>query len=293
MAIDIHELENQLNKDSNDKIKINTMTPVHGGDICQAYKLESGANTYFLKIHDASMYSMLQCEANNLNAIAATHSIRTPKLFKHGQSNNYSFLLLEYLYFTHNGSHTKLGVMLAKLHQHYAEFFGWHENNWIGNSTQRNDKHTDWISFWRDMRLGHQLRLAKKNHAPSSLLHNCEKLMCDLDPLFANYSPRPSLLHGDLWSGNFAFIQNEIPVIYDPACYFGDHETDLAMTELFGGFKKEFYHAYNEHLSIDTGYEIRKNLYNLYHILNHFNLFKGGYADQAERLCLKLLSEFS
>ena len=291
MEIDIYDLEKHINKNVDFNIKIDNFTSVNGGDICNAYKIESESQTYFLKTHQLSMYNMLQCEAINLSAIAATNTIKTPQAISYGQTTSYSYLLLEYLDLIHAGSHAALGTGLAKLHQHNATYFGWEQNNWIGSSTQPNDKQEDWVSFWRNMRLGHQFELAKTNHAPRSLLKSCERLMYDFDSLFEDYSPKPSLLHGDLWSGNFAFIESDVPVIYDPASYYGDHEADLAMTELFGGFNQDFYSAYKENFPIDEGYRVRKNFYNLYHILNHFNLCGGGYATQAERLCLKVLNE--
>jgi fructosamine-3-kinase len=109
--------------------------------------------------------------------------------------------------------------------------------------------------------------------------------------LFADYQPMPSLLHGDLWSGNYAVTQAGEPIIFDPAVYYGDREADLAMTELFGGFSQRFYAAYNETWPLDSGYQLRKTFYNLYHILNHFNMFGGGYARQAERMIEQLLSD--
>ena len=291
MSIEIHILEKHINESAELNIKIDNLTSVNGGDICDAYKIESGSQTYFLKTHKASMYNMLRCEAVNLSTIAATNTIKTPQVISHGETKSYSFLLLEYLDLVHSGSHAELGIKLAKLHQHSASYFGWEEYNWIGASSQPNEKYEDWISFWREMRLSHQVDLAKANHAPRSLVKSCNRLLSDYYPIFTDYSPKPSLLHGDLWSGNFAFIADGDPVIYDPASYYGDHEADLAMTELFGGFSQDFYSAYNEHFPIDAGYRVRKDFYNLYHVLNHFNLFGGGYANQAERLCEKVLSE--
>ena len=291
MTIDIQELEEHLNKNSSSLIKINNIEPLRGGDICSVYKIMSQSQNYFLKTHQPSMYDMLRCEATNLAAIAETKTIRTPQLIAHGQTSTYCYLLLEYLDLIPSGSQKDFGIKLARLHQHNADYFGWMENNWIGATKQPNEKNKNWISFWRDMRLGHQIKLAKSNHAPHRLIDNCEKLLGEFSPLFSDYIPKPSLLHGDLWSGNFAFIDNEIPVIYDPASYFGDHEADLAMTELFGGFNSDFYSAYQAVFPIDAGYRIRKDLYNLYHILNHFNLFGGGYANQAGSICAKVLSE--
>ncbi len=237
------------------------------------------------------MYDMLQSEAGNLQAIADTKTLRVPHPVAHGQTDTYSFLLLEFLELRPGGSSTAFGRLLARLHRHTDAHFGWHQDNWIGTTPQPNARCADWISFWRDRRLAPQLKRAKHNHAGHSLLANGERLLRDFDGLFDGYLPKPSLLHGDLWSGNYAFDAQARPVVYDPACYYGDRETDLAMTELFGGFSQEFYSAYVESYPLDGGYRIRKDFYNLYHVLNHFNIFGGGYARQAEQLCMKVLSE--
>ena len=291
MAIDIGDLEKQLNVGAKEKINIEKISPVTGGDICEAFKLQCYTKSYFLKTHQLSMYSMLKAEAISLHALENTNTLRVPQVITHGQTNQFSFLLLEYLDLSHSGSHASLGTSLAQLHEHTGEYFGWEQDNWIGATPQPNAKHDEWISFWRNNRLEHQVNLAKKNRAPRLLLSNCERLLSDFEALFRVYSPQPSLLHGDLWSGNFSFHTDGSPVIYDPASYYGDRETDLAMTELFGGFNQEFYRAYEEYSPVDTGYQVRKDFYNLYHVLNHFNLFRGGYAAQAEQLCIRVLSE--
>jgi len=139
--------------------------------------------------------------------------------------------------------------------------------------------------------LGNQLKLAASNDYGGRLQTQGEKLCANLEPLFSSYQPQPALVHGDLWRGNAAADEQGNPVIYDPACYFGDRETDLAMTELFGGFSPAFYVAYQAVYPLEPGYEIRKTLYNLYHILNHLNLFGHGYLNQAETMMSKLLAE--
>jgi fructosamine-3-kinase len=147
------------------------------------------------------------------------------------------------------------------------------------------------VEFWREHRLGYQLGLAEQRGGPANLLRKGEQLMQLVPNLFTDYQPRPSLLHGDLWSGNYAVTREGDPIIFDPAVYFGDREADLAMTELFGGFSRRFYQAYNEAWPLDKGYQVRKTFYNLYHILNHFNMFGGGYGGQAERMTEQLLNE--
>jgi fructosamine-3-kinase len=190
-----------------------------------------------------------------------------------------------------SGTAEAFGQQLAHLHRHTRDQFGWHRDNTIGSTLQPNTPANDWLVFWRQQRLGFQLALAEQRDASRSLLRKGDELLQLMDGLFSDHQPQPSLLHGDLWSGNYAITREGDPIIFDPAVYFGDREADLAMTELFGGFPRRFYAAYNEAWPLDSGYQVRKTFYNLYHILNHFNMFGGGYAGQAERMTEKLLSE--
>ena len=177
------------------------------------------------------------------------------------------------------------------MHRHTQDRFGWHRDNTIGSTPQPNEKNSDWVVFWQQQRLGFQLELAAQNGIADSLREQGQRLIEVLPSFFSNYRPAPSLLHGDLWSGNYAMDTAGHPVIYDPAVYYGDREADLAMTELFGSLPQQFYSAYEEAWPIDAGYSVRKTLYNLYHILNHFNLFGGGYSSQAGHMIKSLLSE--
>jgi fructosamine-3-kinase len=183
-----------------------------------------------------------------------------------------------------------LGQQLAYLHQHTQPYFGWHRDNTIGSTTQINQQSHDWLKFWQEQRLGFQLQLAAKNGYGGRLQASGERLGSEL-AVFFNHTPTPSLLHGDLWSGNAATDKQGNPVIFDPACYYGDREADLAMTELFGGFSGDFYAAYQDVWALHEDYRVRKSLYNLYHILNHLNLFGGGYLRQAENMITGLLAQ--
>jgi fructosamine-3-kinase len=169
--------------------------------------------------------------------------------------------------------------------------FGWVQDNTIGSTPQINTPEEDWIVFWREHRLRFQLHLATRHGHGGRLRERGERLLDEFPRLFAEYQPAASLLHGDLWSGNYAYTREGEPVIFDPAVYYGDREADLAMTELFGGFGREFYAAYREAYPLDEGYAVRKTLYNLYHVLNHLNLFGGGYLSQAQGMIDRLLSE--
>ena len=210
-----------------------------------------------------------------------------------GKQPNIHLLLLEYLEFgcSNKASDRLLGRQLALMHQQQQPYFGWHRDNTIGSTLQLNSQCDDWLTFWREQRLGFQLKLAANKGYGGMLQVNGERLCSDMAVLFDNYLPQPALLHGDLWAGNAAVDKLGCPVIFDPACYYGDREADLAMTELFGGFSRDFYAAYQAVWPLDHGYGVRKTFYNLYHILNHLNLFGSGYLRQAESMMAMLLSE--
>ncbi len=264
-------------------------TPVGGGSINRAYRLDGMDGTrYFLKLNGAQHLAMFIAEVQGLDAIAATDTIRVPHTIAHGSAAGQSYLVLEYLELGTRGDDRLLGEQLAALHRRTAEQFGFTHDNYIGTTPQPNTWTNDWVTFWREQRMGFQLRLAAQNGYGSRLQNLGEKLMDALPAFFADYTPQPSLLHGDLWSGNHAFLADGTPAIFDPAVYYGDRECDLAMTELFGGYSAEFYAAYRSAYAPDQGYATRKELYNLYHVLNHANLFGGGYVHQAEQMMKKI-----
>ena len=208
-----------------------------------------------------------EAEVDGLRALGAV--VRVPRILEHGAD----FVLLEQLDLKRSGDWSALARMLAALHRTTGPRFGWHTDNYIGATPQINSWRDDWSVFFKECRLAPQLALAKKNGYAVEI-HGALKVL-------EGHKPKPSLLHGDLWAGNAGFI-NEGPVLFDPAVYYGDREADLAMTELFGGFPSEFYRAYNEAWPLDEGYERRRPMYNLYHLLNHLNLFGGGYLGQVK-----------
>jgi fructosamine-3-kinase len=180
-----------------------------------------------------------------------------------------------------------MGTALAAMHRVTSDRgFGWHQPNTIGATPQPNPWTPTWLEFYREYRLRHQFRLAGRRGGRFPRQH---ELLMALPDLLAGHAPAPSLVHGDLWSGNAAVTQSGDPVILDPATYFGDREVDIAMTELFGRFPETFYATYRAAYPLDPGYGGRKILYNLYHILNHFTLFGGSYAAQANRMIDQLL----
>jgi len=264
-----------------------------GGDINSAYQLQGNGQSYFVKLNRAESLDMFIAEAAGLAELAATNTVKAPAPVIYGKSDNNAYLVLEYIDFgmSNQAADRALGQKLAELHQRPQAYFGWHRDNTIGSTPQSNKHHDVWIEFWRNERLHFQLQLAAEKGYRGHLQTNGEQLCLRLDGFFEGYSPDPSLLHGDLWGGNAATDNNGNPVIFDPACYYGDREADLAMTELFGGFSRDFYAAYQDTYPLDKGYLGRKKLYNLYHILNHLNLFGSGYLRQAENLISELLAE--
>ncbi len=272
-------------------LRLEAPRPVGGGCINAAYVVASEGERFFVKTNAASGVEMFEAEAQGLQEIASSGAVRAPCPICWGGTGEGAYLVLEYLDLGGRGGGERLGEKLAGMHRHTRSCFGWHRDNTIGSTPQINTESADWVAFWRDQRLGFQLDLAARNGYGGRLQHKGERLLADIGALFAGYSPRPSLLHGDLWSGNYAVDRAGEPVIFDPAVYYGDREADLAMTELFGGFAAGFYAAYRDAWPLDPGYEVRKVLYNLYHILNHLNLFGGGYGSQAEHMADRLLAQ--
>ncbi len=271
--------------------EVHCATAVGGGSINETFCLEgTDGKRYFLKLNDSKHHPMFIAEAASLAAIAATDTLRVPRPIAHGIADNRSFLVLEHLHLSSRGDARQLGTQLAALHRCTAKRFGFHQDNFIGTTAQPNKWSDDWISFWREQRLGFQLHLATENGYGGQLQDLGRKLLDALPHFFEDYTPQPSLLHGDLWGGNHAFLADDTPVIFDPAAYYGDRECDLAMTELFGGFPEGFYTAYHAAWPLHAGYAARRGLYNLYHILNHANLFGSGYASQAEQMMRRLLA---
>lgn len=266
---------------------------IGGGCINSTCLIEDGTRRFFVKINHASSLPMFEAEAEGLSEIAATGAIRVPSPVCAGVAADSAFLVLEYLELKAGGKRSAedFGRRLAAMHRVTDAQHGWRRDNSIGSTPQINTPADSWAEFWRDRRLGYQLALAARNGHKGALQRLGESLLAKLDAFFVGHIPPPSLLHGDLWGGNYAFDRTGEPVMFDPAVYYGDRETELAMTELFGGFPAAFYAAYREVYPLDSGYPVRKTLYNLYHILNHLNLFGSSYLGQAEGMMAKLLSE--
>ncbi|MBK1650319.1 fructosamine kinase family protein [Rhabdochromatium marinum] len=265
---------------------------IGGGCINSAYQLAEGERAYFVKLNQREELAMFEAEAAGLAELAASNSLRVPRPLCTGTADGQSFIAMEWITLgrQHSQSAAAAGRGLALMHRCTRETFGWDRDNTIGSTAQLNTPQADWVSFWREQRLGFQLDLAARHGYAGALQTRGARLLEAL-PALLDHAPQPSLLHGDLWGGNIGYDQQGAPVIFDPAVYFGDREADLAMTELFGGFGADFHAAYRDAWSLAPGYSTRKSLYNLYHILNHLNLFGRGYLSQAEGLIERLLAE--
>lgn len=263
-----------------------------GGSINRAFRLDGDGQRFFVKLNVAGCLGMFEAESAGLLEIGAANAVRVPAPICCGSDALFSWIVLEYLELG-NGSRglAPLGAQLALLHRRSATNFGWDRDNTIGSTPQHNEWCNDWIVFLRERRIGIQLQLAQRNGYRGRLQSSGEELRAELDAFFTGYRPEPSLLHGDLWGGNAAVLADGEPAIFDPAVYYGDREADLAMTELFGGFPEAFYRGYNDAWPLDPGYRVRKRLYNLYHLLNHLNLFGGSYLAPAQGAIDGLLGE--
>lgn len=275
------------------QFQIELRVPVGGGCINSAWRIDGNGRSYFVKLNAPDKANMFSAEADGLGEIAKSGTVRVPRPVCHGANCDGSWLVLEYITMVRGGDSgmRTLGQRLAAMHRVTGKAFGWRRDNTIGATPQINTPSGDWMAFWREHRLGRQLRLAAAKGYRGRLQRDGEALLEKLPAFLDAYRPQPALLHGDLWSGNVGFDETGNPVIFDPAVYYGDREADLAMTELFGGFSADFYAAYREAYPLDGGYARRKTLYNLYHVLNHLNLFGGGYLGQAEDMTARLLAE--
>jgi protein-ribulosamine 3-kinase len=266
---------------------------VAGGSINKCVRYESARGPIFVKCAAASAASMFDAEAAGLTALARAQAVRTPAVIACGVCAEGAFLALEWIELRTAGKAAEavLGEQLAWQHRNRQPRFGWDRSNTIGSTPQPNPWCTDWVTFLRDHRVLHQLELAAGNGAGAATIDR-GRLLCELlGAFFSSYSPVPSLLHGDLWAGNWGADEDGMPVIFDPAVYYGDREADIAMTRLFGGFGHAFYTAYQSTWPLDAAAGTRSTLYNLYHVLNHFNLFGGDYLAQAHSMIERLLAE--
>jgi fructosamine-3-kinase len=258
------------------------LAPLGGGSISSAYKASlADGRTVFAKVHP-QFPDMFRKEASGLRELSVTTTIRIPEVLY----ADTTLLILEYLPVAAMRNRKlffeQFGRSFARLHRHSAPLFGFGEDNYIGSTPQQNLPRTDsWREFYWSRRLLFQFRLAEKNGYGDerfrTLFMRMEKR---LDEIIPDDGEPPALLHGDLWNGNFLCLEDDTPAIIDPAVYYGHREADLGMTLLFGGFSDHFYGAYNEEYPLHNGWEQRMEIYKLYHLMNHLNLFGETYYGQ-------------
>jgi fructosamine-3-kinase len=274
-----------------DKPKIENTTKVYGGSINRSFKVQSGQQNYFVKLNSRSLYpQMFELEAEGLELLSSSKAIKIPRYLTHGVEGDTAFLVLEFIESSSESANfwEDYGRQLATLHQQSAENFGLSKDNYIGSLKQINTPKSNWTDFFIENRLQEQLKMA----VDSKLVDGA--LLKKFDQLFKqmpNYFPeeKPSLLHGVLWAGNFMVGAKGEPVIMDPAVYYGHREMDIAMSHLFGGFHARFYKAYNEAFPLETKWEERIELCNLYPLLVHVNLFGGDYLSRVKNSLNRLI----
>ena len=284
-----------LSRQLGEPIEVESAVAVGGGSINQAFRVScSDRSQRFVKTSPEASLLVFQREADGLQALGAPGILRVPESSLAATANGQAFLILDWIETGSpaNDFQATFGRQLARLHRATAESdeskgrFGFGHDNWIGATPQPNGWKDDWVDFWREHRLGFQLDLARKNGLSDPELDRLgENLLNNLERWIDLPEEPPCLLHGDLWGGNYLVDQEGDPVLIDPATYYGHREAELAMTRLFGGFQQAFYTAYEDEWPLPTGSETRLKLYELYHLLNHLNLFGRGYRGS----CLGIL----
>ncbi|UAB68723.1 fructosamine kinase family protein [Vibrio sp. SCSIO 43132] len=273
--------------------KIKEKVRISGGDISQSYMISDGEQRYFVKTNDRSFLPRFELEAEGLQSLTQTDSLFLPEVVHVGHCKDHAFLILNYIPckpLEGAKASYRFGLQLAKHHNWGDQKeFGFDSDNYIGATLQPNSWHKNWARFFSEQRIGWQLQLMKEKGVEFG---NSDLIVSAVYDRLSHHHPRPSLLHGDLWSGNVANTPVG-PMVYDPAPYWGDAECDIAMTELFGGFMIDFYQGYESLRPLSESYSSRRDVYNLYHILNHCNLFGGHYLDDAQTIVDSLLSEIS
>lgn len=276
------------------RIEEGSRRAVGGGSINRAFEYRSAKGPIFVKVSSSpNAADMLQAEAAGLKALASAQAVRVPEVILQGRCAEGAYLALEWIQLGQPSRATEatLGEQLAWQHRCTHAQFGWDRDNTIGSTPQHNARCESWETFFRERRLRFQLDLAAGRGADPRIIERGYRLCESVSTFFKDYRPVASLLHGDLWGGNWGSDEDGLPVIYDPAVYYGDREADIAMTRLFGGFGNAFYAAYQSTWALDAGASTRVSLYNVYHVLNHYNLFGGDYLQQAATIIERLLAE--
>ncbi len=258
---------------------IQNMVPVSGGDISSAYQISAGSDQYFCKHHDGpEALSMLEAEMEGLNAIRETAVIKAPQVYYCQSWEAGAVLIMEFVRSKRprDTEMALLGKQLAQMHLGEARSFGWHSSNFIGSLAQSNTKMDRWPEFYVSERLVPQLKMARdRQFLSSDEIPSHDRMIGILEELCPDTTP--SLLHGDLWGGNYLIAEDGTPFLIDPAVHYGHHEVDIAMSQLFGGFGDAFYRAYERDLPGDALSADRIKVYQLYYLLVHLNLFGRSY----------------
>ena len=274
------------NRNPDTSAEIHNTQPVSGGSINSAYRLETSQGDYFLKYNHAGRYpGMFEKEARGLKLLREPEVIPVPEVLLAGEAEEQAYLLMDYVDSAREASDLwdDFGENLAALHAVKSERFGLDHHNYMGSLYQHNNLHDDWTEFFIVERLERQVKLAREDgNLGRSDVSGFERLYRRLDEIFPPVEP--SLIHGDLWSGNFMTDANGRACLIDPAVYFGHPEVDIAMSTLFGGFSERFYEAYNQHNPLEKGWRDRMDIYNLYPLMVHVNLFGGGYLNSVQRV---------
>lgn len=263
----------------------------HGGDINDAYIVSDRKRSFFVKINRPQRQAMFAAEAAGLHELRQAALLRVPEPITVGATDEFAFIVLEYIELRRptRAAMYQLGEGLAELHGIVAPQYGWSMDNTLGLNPQHNARHGSWLEFWRENRLAVMLDVLAPDYP--ELARDGQRLLDALPKLLAEHQPEASLLHGDLWGGNAGMDADGKPVIYDPAVYYGDRETDLALSELFGGFAPDFHEAYWGAWPVTDGYrQIRRPLYQLYHLLNHVHLFGGAFVGESQHVMQQLIS---
>lgn len=285
------QVEQELSRYQKREYRITDKRSIGGGSINNAYRVSDGKDSFFVKTNRQSLAYMFEAESRSLDALNQTMEIKVPQPIAHGVSGHECYFIMSWINLSGQPQADIFGQQMARLHRHHNDRFGFYIDNTIGSTPQLNQWSADWVDFWQKQRLGYQLELARDNGFKNRMYDLGLKVIEKTPFFFQDYQPLPSLLHGDLWAGNWAADDMGQPVIFDPACYYGDREADLAMMELFGHPGQKFFASYNEVYPLHEGYSMRKIFYNLYHLLNHANLFGSSYAVQAENMMESLLVE--
>lgn len=246
---------------------------------------------FFVKFGALDALDRFEAEADGLQALRTAGSSRVPDTIGCGNDDEHAWLILEHLALRAVGTAEEghlAAHAVASLHANQGEQFGWHRDNYIGDTPQANPASGNWSRFFALQRLKPQFERAAANGFGGELTKAGAKIIDRVPAMFLDYRARPCLVHGDLWHGNIAIAEDDRPALYDPAIHYGDHEVDLAMAELFGGLPSSFYATYRGLAPLAEGHEERKTLYNLYQMLNHLNLFGRGYLGQATRMTKEL-----